>query len=417
MRLRHQTTFRELDGWSWYTLTLTFALQTSTALTSVLASGTLIWAIIHPQDCVATWRKLRTEPVFLAMLFLSGAILLGVPVALLNGYSPWEMLGKHIPFLFFFLILGLLQKPERRWAAFIGFGLGALLALSTSLFSAASGIPIHNVDLATADYNTFRNHTEHNIFLGLPTFALAIALLRSSHRSLINSLGWLLVSLAIFDILHLVHGRTGQLVFIPLLIFTVVETLKRRHLIIGAVVCGVGILSVLPGIPGPPSAIQLGIQSARQDIASYQLGHTETSVGYRIDFFDTTLQLIRERPILGFGTGGFVPAYAEYIKTHNPSQEASHNPHNDYLFYWAENGLIGFLAIVLLYFNLAVTAWHLGGLRGSWLGALTFSWAIPSLANSVLLDHASSFVFTTMLATLIAGPLPIRTIHGENTGN
>jgi O-antigen ligase len=393
--------FKQFDGWSWYALAFGFALQTSTALTSILSAGVLVWAFSHPRHCLAAWSGLKSEPIFRAMLFLSGAILLGVPVALLHGYSPWAMLGKHLTFLFFFLSLGLFQKPERCRAVFIGFGFGALLALSTSLFSAASGIPFLNV--AAPDFNTFRNHTEHNIFLGLAAFGLATLLLRNSGRSWLDWLGWTLIWLAIFDILHLVHGRTGQIVLAALLVIIVAHAVKRRRYIVAAITCSVALLSILPSSPGHQSAVSAGIQAARQDISSYKTGHTETPVGYRIDYFDTTVKLIRERPILGYGTGGFAPAYADFIKIHDPAQQATHNPHNDYLFYWTESGLPGVLAVVFLYLAMAYTTWRSGGTVGLWLLALTVAWAMPGLANSVLLDHASSFVFATMLSALLAG--------------
>ncbi len=399
------TTFKQLDGWSWYTLALGIALQTSTALTSVLTGGAFIWALSHPHNCLATWRDLKAEPVFRAMLFLLVAILIGVPVALRHGYAPWDMLGKHTPFVIFFLVLGLFRQPQRRWAGFAGFGLGALLALSTSLFAAASGVAFLNV--APDDFNTFRNHTEHNIFLGLAAFGLATLLLRNGGRSWTAWLGWLLIWLAIFDILHLVHGRTGQIVLAPLLAIIVVYALKRRSFAIAVITGAVGLLSILPGSPTHPSAVTAGVQATEQDIARYKSGHAATSVGYRIDFFDTTVRLIQERPILGYGTGGFTPAYADFIKTHDPAQQATHNPHNDYLFYWAENGLPGLLAVIFLYLAMVYTAWRAGGIKGLWLIALTLAWAVPSLANSVLLDHASSFVLVTLLAALVAGAPPL----------
>jgi len=397
--------FKNFDGWSWYALALGVALQTSTALTSVLSVGALLWAIRHPCDILTAWRDLKIEPIFRAMLFLLGVILLGVPVALLNGYAPWPMLGKHIPLLFFFIVLGLFLKPERRWAVFIGFGIGALLVLTTSLFSAASGLALFNS--TPDDFNTFRNHTEHNIFLGLTVFGLATLLLRNGGRSGLDWLGWAMIWLAIFDILHLVHGRTGQILLAPLLAAIVAYAIKRRRFTVAALTCCFGLLSILPSILGHQSAVTSGIKAAEQDISSYQTGHAETSVGYRIDYFDTTVKLIQERPILGYGTGGFAPAYADYIKTHTLVQQTTHNPHNDYLFYWTENGLPGFLAVIFLYLAMTYTAWRIGGLHGLWLSALTLAWAVPSLANSVLLDHASSFVFATLLAALIAGPLPL----------
>lgn len=392
---------KRLDGWSWFAMALAFALQTSTALTSILTSGVLLWALSHPRACGAAWRSLRTEPVFRAMLFLGIVVLVGIPLALLHGYSPWETTGKHIIFLYYFLALGLFQAPERRWAALVGFGLGALLALSTSLFVAASGVSFLN---ATAgDFNTFRNHTEHNTFLGLATFALATLLLRRHGRPW---LGWLAIWLAVFDIYHLVRGRTGQIVFTAMLGYVVAEALWRRRRLVAAITVVVGALSVFPPIAGQPSAVEAGIQAIKDDVASYAKGHAETSVGFRMDFLGTTLGMIREHPLIGVGTGGFSPAYADFVQRHHLDQEATHNPHNDYLFFWAENGLAGLLGVVALYLAMGLTAWRARGLQGIWMGMLALTWAVSGLANSVLLDHASGFVFATLLAILTAGPAP-----------
>jgi len=397
------------DRWSWYLFLFGVAVQTSTAATSVLAGGAILWCLWHRQECLLACADRSVRPIVLAIGLLGAAILFGVTVALANGISPWLMLGKHLPFLFFFLVLGLFQTPERRLALLLGFSLGAAFALLTSLYSAALGTPIlsGNPD----DFNTFRKHIEHNIFLGLAALFLGEGLLIRSRPDRWEWLGWLMFWLATFDILHLVQGRTGQIVFALVLAWVIGHALRRKRWLVAALTVVVTVVSVLPSGFGHKSALESGIEMAQRDVSSYQEGRAKTSVAYRLDFAKTSWQLVRERPLVGYGTGAFVPAYAEYVKLHDPIQEPTHNPHNDYLFYWIESGLPGLVAVIALYAVALIGAWRIGGLRGTCLGALVLAWAISGLANSMLLDHPTSFAFVALLAALASGPLPF----GERT--
>jgi len=393
-----------LDRWSWYLLLFGIAVQTSTAATSVLAGGAILWCFAHRQECLLACSDCAVRPIVLAVCLLCAAVLLGVPNALANGISPWLMLVKHLPFLFFFLVLGLFQTPERRMALLLGFLLGAAFALVTSLYSATMGTPI--LSGSPNDFNTFRTHTEHNIFLGLAALFLAEGLLIRSRPDRWEALGWLVVWLATFDILHLVQGRTGQVVFALVLAWVIAGALRRKRWLVAASMVAVTVAAVLPSGFGHKSALESGIKMAQQDISTYQEGRAKTSVAYRLDFARTSWELVRQRPVIGYGTGAFVPTYAEYVKLHDPIQEPTHNPHNDYLFYWIESGVLGVVAVLAVYAVALIGAWRIGGLRGISLGAVVLAWAISGLANSMLLDHPTSFAFVVLLAALASGPLP-----------
>lgn len=401
--------FKNFDGWAWYALMLGFALPISTALTSVMAAGAVLWAVTHPRACLDSWVEQRREPVFLAMIFFLIVVLIGVPIALAHGYIPWKILGKHINLILFFLLLGLLRVPKRRQAVFIGFGIAMLISLLASLFAASTGLKF--LQVTPGDYNVFLNHSEHNIFLSLACLALASLTVQRPRQSRGYWLAWLLVGLAAFDIMSLVIGRTGQIVFLLLVFLFLLVSLRswtRMFALAGLVVAVT--LTALMG----QSAIHRGIEKADQDVAEYSHGQTETSVGLRLAMHDNAWQLIKANPLLGYGTGGYSTAYVTYTKAHGTETSITTNPHSDYLFFWVENGLPGLCAVVGLYLAMAWTAWRRGGLHGLWLGGLTLAWAVPSLANSVLLDHTSGFTLATLLAALVAGPFPFRSAQEQN---
>ncbi len=391
----------QIKGWSWYALGFAFVLPLSTALTSILSLGALIWAVMHPAACLESWKQARKHPIFLAMLFLSLIVLIGIPIALAHGHDPWPMLGKHSRYAMFFLMLPFFQNPEHRRAFYIGFGLGALLTLLTSLFVSATGIPLLHA-AARFDSATFRNHTEHNLFLGLAAFGLASWLLRASVKPALRWLGWLLVVLSAADILLLVSGRSAQgtfLLLVLLLLFTTLRTRARSAMWLFLAIAGLAAAVML----NPESALQRGVHQASSDIQSYQPGQ-ETSVGLRIDFWRVTWRMIaREHPWLGQGTGGFKEAYRHEIETHGTGYSPTVNPHSDYLFYWAEHGVGGILAVIALYLTMLYSTRGSRSVEGQWLAGLAIAYGVGGLANSYLLDHPTCFVFFTLLAALTAG--------------
>jgi O-antigen ligase len=406
---------KSVDAWGWYAFLVGLAVQTSTAATSVLAVLAVVWMFMHPRDAIAAWSAAEARWPIRALVALILAVLLGVPVALGLGYTPWPMLVKHLPLLFFFGFFALLQSPVRRSMVMAGFIVGALLALATSLASAVHGVPWMNG--SPGDFNTFRRHAEHNIFVGLGAFLLVVSLLeRPNLDKRWQWAGWLVFWLACFDILYLVQGRTGQIVLIPLWLWIVASQLRRRQPLLAAISVAVVIASIFPGLGGHKSATQSGIEMAGQDIATYQEGRAKTSVAYRLDFVKTTWAMIRERPVLGYGTGGFIPGYRDYVRLHDPEQATTDNPHTDYLFYWAEAGLPGLVAVLALYAGTLALAWRTGGLRGIALAALAVSWAVASLAYSMLLDQPTRYAFLALLAALASGPLPFGERRPQDTG-
>ncbi|MBU1664057.1 MAG: O-antigen ligase family protein [Gammaproteobacteria bacterium] len=392
---------QQIKGWSWYALGFAFVLPLSTALTSILSLGALIWALMHPAACLESWKQARKHPIFLAMLFLSLIVLVGIPIALAHGYNPWPMLGKHSRFAMFFLMLPFFQNPEHRRAFYIGFGLGALLTLLTSLFVSATGIPLLHA-AARFDSATFRNHTEHNLFLGLAAFGLASWLLRSATKPALRWLGWLLVALSAADILLLVSGRSAQgtfLLLVLLLLFTTLRARARSAMWLILAIAGLAAAVMF----NPESALQRGVHKISSDLQSYQEGQAETSVGYRVEFWRVTWRMItREHPLLGQGTGGFSEAYRQEAEAHGSLTHPTANPHNDYLFYWAEHGVGGALAVIFLYLAMLHSVRGSPSLESLWMAALAIAYGVGSLANSYLLDHSTCFVFFTLLAALTA---------------
>ena len=68
----------------------------------------------------------------------------------------------------------------------------------------------------------------------------------------------------------------------------------------------------------------------------------ETSMGSRIIAWKNAIELIKEHPLLGVGTGGYEPAFVDHVKDQKGQENfLHHDPHNQFLKILAELGIVG----------------------------------------------------------------------------
>jgi len=128
------------------------------------------------------------------------------------------------------------------------------------------------------------------------------------------------------------------------------------------------------------------------------------STGGRLIVYENTLQMIKDRPILGTGLGTFIHAYPKY---RNPGFRIFMNAvHNDYLQYAQEMGIFGlgsFVVLLVLFFKKNLSL--LKNLKDKYLQSLTLGFlvsiiaiAIHSLGDFNLQIPANALLFWIILA-------------------
>ncbi len=134
-----------------------------------------------------------------------------------------------------------------------------------------------------------------------------------------------------------------------------------------------------------------------------------TSLGYRVQYWQATLRMIADRPLLGCGPGNFQDVYSRY-KLPEASEEVS-DPHDFLLEVWATAGTPALLALVA---TLGIFAWgngrvgfsppsHQGGLKptlpdGAHHGALPTAWKL------VLAGTIGGFLLSIPLGLISSAP-------------
>jgi O-antigen ligase len=131
-------------------------------------------------------------------------------------------------------------------------------------------------------------------------------------------------------------------------------------------------------------------------------GLEQSSIGLRLTFYRETLRIIREHPLAGVGTGGFPKAYAE--KAREKSSFEVRNPHNEYLLVMAQNGVVGLLLLLYLFWRHWQFAPRLATPIETHLArGLVLTIAAGCLINSFLLDHTEGLLYAWMTGLLFAG--------------
>jgi O-antigen ligase len=127
----------------------------------------------------------------------------------------------------------------------------------------------------------------------------------------------------------------------------------------------------------------------------------------RIHFWTTTIEIIKDNPIIGTGLSAFGISFTKY-DSWNGSLRLEH-AHNDYLQTLSDSGIIGFILILLFIFLLFKNALRVIATtedkfrQGASIGALAgcFGILIHSLFDFPLRTNANSFFFLVLAAIAI----------------
>jgi O-antigen ligase len=225
---------------------------------------------------------------------------------------------------------------------------------------------------------TIRNHATQGIMFSVAAFSASMMLVLEpkSLSQFQKRLLSLSIILLIANIIYITPGRSGYLAFIVLgamLAFT--DMYSNKRFIVPAT-----ILIVIPLLLLSSPTVRQRVMQGTNEAIAYNSNAEATSMGMRMVLWNNTIDLIRARPLLGYGTGGFQKAYQSKIEKEPAwKHEITHDPHNQFLKITTEQGLVGlvvFLAMILSAFwqRPSFTYYGLGiGILLVWCGNSLFS--------------------------------------------
>jgi O-antigen ligase len=363
------------------------------------------------------WRFSLQQPVVLSSLALYGLFVLGAVYTTTPESAP-GMLLKMRPYLLFpaFFVSCLVLKV--RQGIILGFISGAFLSLVLSITSWLTNLPL--LVGIPGDWTVFRGHTYHNLFIAWLVLSALSVILSGYLPRKFNWFAWTIFLAGLFDILFLVQGRTGHVILLLMLIFVLTQWNWRKGGSISLAILLIG----MPLVWWTSDTFRERVQLAEREASAFSIGSTnETSVGLRLGWYRDTALIISNAPLIGHGTGSFKTEFRRHkggpadLSVQASPVIATGNPHNDYLWFAVELGIVGVIALFAFFGSAIWTAKKSQKEQGWMASIIILSIAIGSLANSFITDNVTGTGYIILLCALLTGPLipnPINQSKGES---
>jgi O-antigen ligase len=356
---------------------------------------------------------------------------LGVALAI-GIYIAWQIIGltytdAPLPYalssifserkIVYILPLALIfsdELPKRRFllAFFIACGAGLLVSFAlkapvvqeamvatASFKNMRSGAPL------MAD-NVFRSSATQSMAFALSTFLglwFAAQLKHTAGKAVL----WVLALAFAANLAMVTPGRSGYVVFLVLVVWWFAVWRGFKGILLGALTALVIGLLAFNLSSSVHNRVQMGITEAQ----NFSTVTYETSLGRRVLMLQTTLGMIRERPLLGVGTGGFKHSFSAIAAEKYAGWRAlpSDDPHSQYLFITAENGLVGLLTFLLMIGMILKYCLKGGGIYGKMAAGCVLAWCATSLFSGHFRTfpegHLIAFIVGILMVNRPAGTM------------
>jgi O-antigen ligase len=374
------------------------SLPFAVALDGVLLGLTVVcWvAAGHYRERFA---RLRHHPVALMALGFVALLAVGLAYGEQSRGDALEYFGKYADLAVLAIFVTLFDDPAWRRRAVLTLAVGLAALVWLSYLVKLGVVPPNPWIRGTPEYPiVVKLSLTHGILAAFGAFLFAVLGLQAP-RGPVRTVWLVLAAAAAVNVLLVVPGRTGYIVLAVLALYLGYVWRRLAGLALfalgGAAVVGIGVAS--------SSTLQDRLAQTAREIREWQPGvATETSVGLRLQFYDNTLGIIRDHPLLGVGTGGFPHAYEKRVA--GTGMAPSRNPHSEYLLMAAQLGVAGLVALLALFWVPWRLAPRLPAPHERLLArGLVLTIAAGCFFNSLLLDHTEGLLFAWGLGVLFGG--------------
>lgn len=362
------------------------------------AAAVALATLFAVPDWRARVRRVLEQPLGRGVLLFAAALALATVVGAFGPQGFMRALGDLLGWrTLVVLVVAAALFDEARWKAnlalaFVAFAaLGALASIAATLAGWQRG---------TADVGVvLRNTVTQAMTFGIGTFfALLLLATRAFADRRVRVLLALATLLLLWQLLFVEVGRSGQVLLVVVALVAAATRLRGARRMIA--IAGVPALAALVFVASP-------VVQARFTMAWNEARHAAdlpeyTSVGIRVVMWENTIQLVRQRPVLGYGLAGLDPAYAKHVAGRASGWKATvtGDPHNQYLALWVEAGLAGLLAFAYFLVSLlrqpAPMPWRMAGV------ALLSSWCVTSLVSSHFQTFNEGHLIALFLGAFLA---------------
>jgi putative inorganic carbon (HCO3(-)) transporter len=349
-----------------------------TTLLELLIEATVITYVI------ARWRQGWRRPVRTRIDALVVLLLLAGAVSVVVAHDHRAALGLYKayfiePVAVFYLSADLLRNPADRRRVVIALAIGSSILAGLNIAAFARALLAHHVSVGNAPNAVYGNANWVALYLEPPfAFAAGLTLFSPAGRPRWLGAAWL----AVVGTALLLTLSKGAYLGVAALALVAIATAGRK-LLLAAVLAAIAVVAY------------------RIPVVAERMVSTEYVYQGRIQIYQATLAMLRDRPIQGLGLSGYsYKFHAGVIEIY---------PHNLWLAFWVETGLLGVIVFTLLLALLLWIGWRAwpsidASLRPFLWGALgtLVLWIVHGLVDSPYWKNDMSVEFWIAAAFIVA---------------
>jgi O-antigen ligase len=376
-----------------------FGVATSRALVNV-GLALVIVGLAMEGNYIKLLHRILSYRIFLPILLVFLLVVLGQAWG--GGSSKvielhLRLYVKLVPFIFVFAALNSALRIRCAWLAFFA-GCGLMVsALYYRFFALQLGFS-DSPSGYSSNYAVLRNYAVQSLITVFCCLTLAIAWNSTRNwnaRALIaTTFGACLASL-----LFLLESKTG---LVALLLISLLFVFTRGLRVgVFATLAAVGMVMMAFALSQSLSAEWQSLASDLTALASGQQYNRHSSDGYRLAMWSAAIQLMAQSLWFGHGTGSYAALAPQFFNATECAVACVH-PHNQWLFFGVEYGLVGVAVISFLVYRMAMLGWLATGYLRQLVWGLTLLFIVDASFNAPLWLPGERVFFFSMFALLAA---------------
>lgn len=317
-----------------------FVLPITTAGVSIIAALILlVW--LAERDFSRKFGEIKSNSVALAVLGFLALHIVGlawVDVEPINSFKSFLLL--LIP-----IVMTSIKKEfiPKIFASFIA-------AMTLSEFLVYKNIIINFDVLSTinpSSFMPFLSHVTYNPFLAFAISILIVLMINQKLETKYRYFGWLFLISMILN-MFLTGGRAGQVALLVCFAVLISYYFWHKKILFFSFLGIIPVFISLMYFTNP--VFQNRANQAVSDVVNFNQNQN-TSVGQRIQFTVNSIELIKEKPFIGHGTGSFENNYERINNQLTPNFTLATNPHNNYILVLVQFGIVGLLVFLSIFYT------------------------------------------------------------------
>jgi putative inorganic carbon (HCO3(-)) transporter len=301
----------------------------TTLLETLLISTVVLYVVARVLD---GWRRPLATPYDVPIFFL----LLAATVAVFVAQDRRGGLGLYRayfiePILIFYVAVDLLRRTEYIARLLLSLAIGSSAFAILNILAFARALAAHQVQVGAAPSALYGDANYVAMYLEPPVaLALGLVLFAGVPRWRRIGLVWLLIT-GLALLLSFSKGSWMALCVVGVVTVLSVARWRVRIALLAALVAAAVVISQVP-------------------LIAERLSTTTDAIKGRFQIYGAAMQTLADHPIFGLGIGGYS------FKFNHVSPEPY--PHDIWLTFWVEIGIVGVVAFGMIFFGLLARGWR-----------------------------------------------------------